>query len=238
LDFEGPEKDPDGLTTLDRWEWAVGGWSLPPTGLVARTPSGGVHLYYRHPGGKIISRNRALPGMDVKADGGYVVVPHANTPTRVWVKRDGPGEMSHDLISFLGTRAGGGGGSPGSVAGYDYHVFFRDGCPDGAREQFFNDLLFRARKANLSLEQAYDLARSHWLRCAQPPAAAWYWHWEHVEYKLHRVWRTVGPTELAAEYVAWIDRIAERVGEIDVVTETDGQEIRTRRRGRVTLIVE
>jgi hypothetical protein len=49
--------------------------------LVPRTPwvrtgSGGVHLYYRHPGREIASRpmpNRA--GIDVKADGGYVVLP-------------------------------------------------------------------------------------------------------------------------------------------------------------------
>ncbi|MGW1343999.1 bifunctional DNA primase/polymerase [Kribbella sp. NPDC002412] len=49
---------------------------LVPRTLWVRTGSGGVHLYYRHPGREIPSRpmpNRA--GIDVKADGGYVVLP-------------------------------------------------------------------------------------------------------------------------------------------------------------------
>jgi hypothetical protein len=49
---------------------------LVPRTLWVRTGSGGVHLYYRHPGREIGSRpmpNRA--GIDVKADGGYVVLP-------------------------------------------------------------------------------------------------------------------------------------------------------------------
>ncbi|WP_432882581.1 bifunctional DNA primase/polymerase [Kribbella sp. CA-245084] len=49
---------------------------LVPRTLWVRTGSGGAHLYYRHPGHDMPSRpmpNR--PGIDVKADGGYVVLP-------------------------------------------------------------------------------------------------------------------------------------------------------------------
>ncbi|MEV0291007.1 bifunctional DNA primase/polymerase [Kribbella sp. NPDC050820] len=49
---------------------------LVPRTLWVRTGSGGVHLYYRHPRREIPSRpmpNRA--GIDIKADGGYVVLP-------------------------------------------------------------------------------------------------------------------------------------------------------------------
>ncbi|WP_433008378.1 bifunctional DNA primase/polymerase [Kribbella sp. CA-294648] len=49
---------------------------LVPRTLHVHTGSGGLHLYYRHPGQHIASRpmpNR--PGIDVKADGGYVVLP-------------------------------------------------------------------------------------------------------------------------------------------------------------------
>lgn len=52
---------------------------LPPT-LTARTPRGGLHLYYAHPGGQV--RNSAgergwlrQKGVDVRGDGGYVVCP-------------------------------------------------------------------------------------------------------------------------------------------------------------------
>ncbi|MFI6682007.1 bifunctional DNA primase/polymerase [Kribbella sp. NPDC050470] len=49
---------------------------LVPRTLWVRSGSGGVHLYYRHPGGDMQSRpmpDRA--GIDIKADGGYVVLP-------------------------------------------------------------------------------------------------------------------------------------------------------------------
>ena len=49
---------------------------LVPRTLHVRTGSGGLHLYYRHPGRTSPSRpmpNRA--GIDIKADGGYVVLP-------------------------------------------------------------------------------------------------------------------------------------------------------------------
>jgi len=40
------------------------------------THSGGWHLYYQHPGGKVRSASNALgAGIDIKGDGGYVVAP-------------------------------------------------------------------------------------------------------------------------------------------------------------------
>ncbi|MDG4790015.1 bifunctional DNA primase/polymerase [Micromonospora sp. WMMD1102] len=53
---------------------------MPPTAAVA-TGSGGWHLYYRHPGTPVLSR--PLPGrtgIDIKADGGYVVAPPSIHP--------------------------------------------------------------------------------------------------------------------------------------------------------------
>ena len=47
---------------------------MTPT-LAAATPSGGLHLYYRSPNYPLRSRNGLLPGIDIKADGGYVVAP-------------------------------------------------------------------------------------------------------------------------------------------------------------------
>lgn len=54
----------------------------PPTRYV-RTGSGGLHLYYRHPGGITIPCDQGMrlgPGIDVKADGGYVVAPPSHHP--------------------------------------------------------------------------------------------------------------------------------------------------------------
>lgn len=59
----------DGVTALLD---AVG--ALPKT-LTATTPSGGMHHYYKHPGGHVPNRTDLLPGVDVRGDGGYVVAP-------------------------------------------------------------------------------------------------------------------------------------------------------------------
>lgn len=49
---------------------------LPPT-LTVYTPSGGRHFHYLHPGGYLKGDNtgKVAPGIDVKASGGYVVLP-------------------------------------------------------------------------------------------------------------------------------------------------------------------
>jgi hypothetical protein len=46
---------------------------LPPT-LMAVSPSGSIHHYFKHPGGKIKSCTIA-PGVDIKGDGGMVIAP-------------------------------------------------------------------------------------------------------------------------------------------------------------------
>lgn len=47
-----------------------------PEGLTVKTPRGGEHIYLRHPGGKVPnSAGKLGPGIDVRGDGGYVLVP-------------------------------------------------------------------------------------------------------------------------------------------------------------------
>jgi hypothetical protein len=57
------------LAALERQHGA-----LPPAPRV-HTPQGGVHLYFRMPARSIPSRTDVAPGIDVRADGGYVLVP-------------------------------------------------------------------------------------------------------------------------------------------------------------------
>ena len=52
---------------------------MTPTATVA-TGGGGWHLYYRHPRGPTVTKLRDRPGVDVKADGGYVVAPPSIHP--------------------------------------------------------------------------------------------------------------------------------------------------------------
>lgn len=54
--------------------WAKARFGVSP--LVARTPRGGCHIYFRHPGGHVPNATR-IDGhaVDRRADGGYVVCP-------------------------------------------------------------------------------------------------------------------------------------------------------------------
>jgi hypothetical protein len=69
---------------------------LPDT-VQSITGGGGFHLFYRHPGGRIPSRNDALgPGLDIKGDGGYVVAPgsrHVSGQPYEWASGMAPGQI-------------------------------------------------------------------------------------------------------------------------------------------------
>jgi len=57
------------------WSCILEGLDLPVTPM-ARTPRGGRHLYFKHPGYKVLSTSNQIgPGIDTRADGGYVIVP-------------------------------------------------------------------------------------------------------------------------------------------------------------------
>ena len=65
----------DGGTSLAHLEGKFG--NLPAT-LEVLTVGGGRHLYYRHPGGIVRNKASIAPGIDLRADGGYVVAPPSN----------------------------------------------------------------------------------------------------------------------------------------------------------------
>jgi hypothetical protein len=69
--------DPPGIETM---RMLVSDGVLPRT-LAAVTGRGGYHLLYAHPGGKIMSgAGKGGPGVDIKADGGYIVTPPSVHP--------------------------------------------------------------------------------------------------------------------------------------------------------------
>lgn len=71
--------------------------------LTARTPSGGFHLYFKHPGARLKAK---LPGIDIKgADGGgYVLAPPSTLPNGAytWLDPDMPVvDMPFELVARL-----------------------------------------------------------------------------------------------------------------------------------------
>ena len=72
--------DIDGAANLAEWEKANG--ELPPT-LMAISPTGSVHRYFKHPGKKVwSSSNTIAPGVDCKGDGAMVIAPPSVMPAR------------------------------------------------------------------------------------------------------------------------------------------------------------
>lgn len=73
LDFDRHDPSKDGLATLR--EYTDKGY-LPGT-VTARSGGGGFHFFYQHPGKPTPNDNRGKlgAGLDVKADGGFVILP-------------------------------------------------------------------------------------------------------------------------------------------------------------------
>jgi hypothetical protein len=76
---------------------------LPPT-LQARTPRGGLHLFWKSPGQKLQCRtNYPAPSLDVRADGGYVVIAPSVTERGryAWTRGGSPADCPPWLLDIL-----------------------------------------------------------------------------------------------------------------------------------------
>jgi putative DNA primase/helicase len=70
----------NGAANLTEWERVYG--ALPDT-LMAESPTGSVHRYFKHPGKKVWnSSNTIAPGVDCMGDGGMVVAPPSVRPDK------------------------------------------------------------------------------------------------------------------------------------------------------------
>lgn len=209
VDAEGDDKDDAGYTgleVLDDIEHWTDGIPLPRT-LRAMTSGGGVHLLYRMPPAGLPGRNRVLPNVDLKADGGYVVIPPAEG--RHWLnwgdRLEEPGDA---LTAWLAPRLPGGAAGTGNGAGILSSLRNAAVIPSGFRYEFTRDLVYHLRRSGTEYPEALRLCRAYWERYAQPPAAKWAMPWGKVTYELDRVWARVEPEHrLSFAQQAWTDRM-------------------------------
>jgi hypothetical protein len=102
LDVDADGGGPESLAKLERE-----GAPVPKTAKT-RTGGGGVHIFFRYPRGTEIRTSAGLlgPGLDVRGEGGYVVVPPSRTRGPYeWVDRSPLAEASW-LIDRLTERDG------------------------------------------------------------------------------------------------------------------------------------
>jgi hypothetical protein len=126
LDVDGEE----GADSLSELEHEHG--LLPCTTSVA-TPRGGEHYHFRWPGVRIKTTNGVIaPGLDVKGDGGYVLMPPSRTSHGVyeWDEHSRPAPMPQWLVERTSAEVC----APAKATSPDLWVaMIRDGIPEGER---------------------------------------------------------------------------------------------------------
>lgn len=127
-----------GDASFEEWETLRPAGPLPPT-RVSRTGGGGRHIFLRWPrSGGIGNRTNWLPGVDVRGEGGYVLLPpsdHASGGVYTWESDVATAEAPEDLVDDLKRRGRG----TGSGELRDDESILQ-GVPEGQRD----DVLFRA----------------------------------------------------------------------------------------------
>lgn len=193
----------DGSDSFQHWLSESG--VVLEDGIRALTGGGGEHLFFEAPNEdaeRIKNCIGWLPGVDIKAAGGYVLVsPSVHVSGRVYAWREVPGAAPAVLPSTLedALRAAvqTGSGRPGRSAGvsgrvaansvesdYDYNRSKTDGPPEGYRDQFFNSYAFELRRSGVSRETALARMRGCWEKIAGKET----FPWSVAEGKLSRVW--------------------------------------------------
>lgn len=148
-----------------------------PTDLISRTGSGGYHLFYRHPGKAVGNRVDFIPGVDLRGDGGFVVLPPTRTDTGEysWVCLGAPGEYPEGLIPETG-------GPDGSRAEKWVSEAFR-GVSEGGR----NAMTARLAGYLFNKSMPFDIVESiikEWNEKNSPPLPL-----REIETTLESVWK-------------------------------------------------
>lgn len=131
---------------------------LPHT-IEAVTGSGGSHLYFRHPGFNMPNRARIKPGIDLRGDGGCVVVPpslHPSGKRYAWKRSHRPGDTrAADMPAWLLELASAPPGSSGHLPEH-WRGLVRAGANSGERNNtvasFAGYLLHQGLDPQVALE--------------------------------------------------------------------------------------
>lgn len=200
-----------------------------PDTLMQRTGSGGVHFFFQHPrdGVPLKNCNSWLEDVDIKSDGGYVLVaPSRNLAGPYeWLQVSPVVAAPDAVVSSIrlsksgarGRQTGSDGAATGSN-GWGYRDACRNGPRMGHRDDFFNARSFELRMGGIDKETAVKEIRHAWERMENPPND--FFTWETALAKLERVWEECEPEEQIEWNPVWGVKPAElRAGSVELVTE-------------------
>lgn len=211
VDAEGTDRVKCGRTGLDvieDYDW----WGNT---LKAETSGGGLHLFYEYDPtqGAVSSRNRVLHNVDIKGDGGYVVVPPAGGRRWLnWMQKhghpDAPSSALGKWVREIKGGSAGGGGTGAGGSGTTMKDRLIDGrVPAGERYEFLRDLVYKLRKRDVNREDAEEVCAAWYERFDQPPVAETELPWRQVIYELDRVFARVEPETLDPRLKKLADRL-------------------------------
>jgi hypothetical protein len=158
-----------GDQSLAQWDLEHG--PLPPT-IEATSGGGGRHIYFRHPGGLIHNRVGLVAGIDLRGDGGCIVVPpsiHSSGSAYRWTSGHEPGnatlaEMPGWLLARLQDEIR----SPGHSTAY-WQQLVKQGIAEGERNNTIaslsGHLLWHGIDADVVMELLLCWNR---IRCSPP----------------------------------------------------------------------
>ncbi|MCC7433101.1 MAG: bifunctional DNA primase/polymerase [Methanoregulaceae archaeon] len=151
------------------------GIELPSTP-IARTGRGGLHYWWAMPDRKVKSTAGLMPGIDIRGDGGYVVVPPSALPegSYEWIVAPWdvpfavcPGELLRRLEEAYqqGKDPDYGDGARGQ--GFDIEAALR-GVPEGRRDATLFQLASRLRADNVGMDSAITMIELAARNCNPP----------------------------------------------------------------------
>jgi putative DNA primase/helicase len=171
LDCDGD----DGTTNLFNWCAGFGLDELPDT-LHQRTGGGGEQFFYDAGEYKIKSMNGYQPSNDIKAQGGYVVLPSSLHKSGNRYELLGEPKQPTPIPEILAQRlmqAKSGAAYESKRAPGAPSTVFREakiyGAQAGYRDEFFNSLAFELKKLNYEPETAVAETKRIWELTEQPP---------------------------------------------------------------------
>ena len=161
-------------------EWVSTQVSYCPRTVTAVTGTGGLHLYYSYDKTLTIgNRTNLVPGVDIRAHRGFVVLPpspHKSGQSYQWVKGQGPHEhaitpASPLLLSLLTTEPPGppkeaSNGSQRDLGGLEHYA--RQGKPQGERQEGLYWLLKKLDHERAQAAEAWRIAALYAQSCSPP----------------------------------------------------------------------
>lgn len=135
---------------------------LSPT-LTVTTPSGGWHLYYLCPQGGLRSKNGLLPGIDLKADGGYVVAPGSVIDSKPYEYIDAEAHISRlsEIVTEVAGRTNGAHPHPAPPAG--------EQILEGARNAALASIAGTMRRRGLDVDEITAALKAVNTKRCRPP---------------------------------------------------------------------